>query len=164
MGAIHVDARRAGYRGSLPDEDLDSLEPASRGRWWSRTLERGGGEGRCPTPDGPATALVAEEAGGILGLCVLGPSRLRAQGGVGEIWTLNVAPDARGRGIGTLLLEAATEELRARGCREAVVWAVEGNRQGRRFYERAGWHPDGAEMVDDRRGFPIREVRYRRAL
>jgi RimJ/RimL family protein N-acetyltransferase len=34
----------------------------------------------------------------------------------------------------------------------------------RRFYERAGWRPDGAEMHKDRGGAPVPQVLYRRHL
>jgi len=41
---------------------------------------------------------------------------------------------------------------------------LEGNTRARRFYELAGWIPDGAEKDDDMAGTTIREVRYRREL
>jgi GNAT superfamily N-acetyltransferase len=164
MGLIHVDAHRAGYRGMMPDGHLDSLDPALRGRWWTEHLTAGGGDGRCPTPGGLSTALVVEMGGRILGIASVGEVRPEPVEGVGELWMLNIAPDAWGRGLGRLLLDAATGELRGRGLREAVLWVVERNQRARRFYEAAGWEPDGGVMVEDDRGFPIRQVRYRRRL
>ncbi len=38
------------------------------------------------------------------------------------------------------------------------------NVRAQRFYEAAGFAPDGAVKVDDTRGFPLRELRYRRSL
>jgi hypothetical protein len=32
----------------------------------------------------------------------------------------------------------------------------------RRFYEAAGWRPDGAGKTDESWGFPLSEIRYRR--
>jgi GNAT superfamily N-acetyltransferase len=164
MGLIHVDAHRAAYRGMMPDEHLDSLDPVLRGRWWTERLAAGGGDGRCPTPGGPSTVLVVEGEGRILGIASVGEVRPEPREGLGELWMLNIAPGAWGRGLGRLLLGAATVELRARGFGEAVLWVVERNRRARRFYETAGWEPDGGVMVDDARGFPLREVRYRRTL
>ncbi|MGH2690261.1 MAG: GNAT family N-acetyltransferase [Actinomycetota bacterium] len=164
MGLIHVDAHRAAYRGMMPDEHLDSLDPELRGRWWTERLTAGGGEGRCPTRGGLSTVLVAEAGGRILGIASVGEVRPDPVEGVGELWMLNIAPDAWGRGLGRLLLAAATDELRDRGFREAVLWVVERNQRARRFYEDAGWGPDGGVMVEDTRGSPIREVRYRRRL
>ncbi|WP_430787700.1 hypothetical protein [Actinoplanes sp. G11-F43] len=44
----------------------------------------------------------------------------------------------------------------------AILWVLESNARARRFYEAAGWVPDGAVKVDSSRGFPMREVRCRR--
>jgi hypothetical protein len=44
------------------------------------------------------------------------------------------------------------------------LWVLDANERARRFYERTGWAPDGADLTDDSRGFTIREVRYRRDL
>jgi GNAT superfamily N-acetyltransferase len=164
MGHIHVDAHRAAYRGMMPDEHLDSLDPELRGRWWSQRLAAGGGDGLCPTPGGPSTVLVVESDGSILGIASVGQVRPVAQEGVGEVWMVNIAPEAWGRGLGGLLLQAATDELRGQGFREGVLWVVERNERARRFYERAGWATDGGVMVDDSRGLPLKEVRYRRPL
>ncbi|MGH2720086.1 MAG: GNAT family N-acetyltransferase [Actinomycetota bacterium] len=164
MGLIHVDAHRAAYRGMMPDAHLDSLDPALRGRWWTGRLTAGGGDGRCATPGGLSTVLVVEAGGRILGIASVGEVRPDPQEGVGELWMLNVAPDAWGRGLGRRLLDAATAELRSRGFREAVLWVVERNQRARRFYEASGWAADGGVLVEDTRGFPLREVRYRRAL
>jgi hypothetical protein len=41
---------------------------------------------------------------------------------------------------------------------------LDSNDRARRFYVRNGWAEDGAVKVDDTRGFPISEVRYRRSL
>lgn len=38
------------------------------------------------------------------------------------------------------------------------------NARARRFYEAAGFAPDGGVKVDDRGEFQLREVRYRRGL
>jgi hypothetical protein len=57
-----------------------------------------------------------------------------------------------------------TDDLRQAGYVDAVLWVLAANRRARRFYEREGWRPDGAELTDDTRGFPITELRYRREL
>lgn len=77
---------------------------------------------------------------------------------------INLEPAAWGRGLATKLLGAATDELRRAGYVEAVLWVVAGNGRACRFYEREGWQPDGTELTDDSRGFPITELRYRRQL
>jgi GNAT superfamily N-acetyltransferase len=100
----------------------------------------------------------------VAGISVVGPSRREEPSGVGELWMINLEPAAWGRGLGTKLLAAATDELRRAGFVEAVLWVVAGNRRARRFYEREGWRPDGREITEDARGFPVTEVGYRREL
>ena len=48
-------------------------------------------------------------------------------------------PDARGRGIGTLLLDAVDAELAARGIGDMVIGAVAQNTDAIRLYERRGF-------------------------
>lgn len=55
-----------------------------------------------------------------------------------ELISLAVAPDARGRGLGTALMDAVDAELEARGVRDLEVAVMAGNDRARRFYERRG--------------------------
>lgn len=50
-----------------------------------------------------------------------------------------VAPWARGRGVGTRLLDAIAEEARLRGYREVRLDVVEDNTRARALYERKGY-------------------------
>ncbi|MFJ7270521.1 hypothetical protein ACIQV3_28450 [Streptomyces sp. NPDC099050] len=43
------------------------------------------------------------------------------------------------------------------------LWVVEGNDRARRFYERAGFGPDGGTLTEYADGSPVPELRYRRA-
>lgn len=54
---------------------------------------------------------------------------------------LFVAPEARGRGVGTRLLAAIAEEARLRGYREVRLDVVEENARARALYERLGYRP-----------------------
>ena len=66
------------------------------------------------------------------------------------------------RGLGSaLLFAAAVDDLRGRGFAPLVLWVIEANARGRRFYERAGWRPDGARQPIDFDGVPVDEIRYR---
>ncbi len=157
VAEVHVEAWRAGYRGLLPDEYLDSLDLSIRAERWRQVLESG--------DEATATTLVVEDdEGRIVGIASVGHERGGNDSGVGELWMLNLAPEAWGRGIGALVLEAAEDELRERGFSEAVLWVLDRNARARRFYERAGWRLDGAEKEDSARGFPVRELRHRRRL
>ena len=77
-----------------------------------------------------------------------------------QLHALYVDPPAQGAGVGTVLLGAAVDALRAAGHTEAFLWTFEANGLARAFYERHGWqHVPGH---DDHLGAP--EVRYRLAL
>lgn len=60
---------------------------------------------------------------------------------VGEIESLSVAPEARGRGVGTALLDAAREHFRAQGIEFWSVAVVEVNAGAAELYERTGFGP-----------------------
>jgi RimJ/RimL family protein N-acetyltransferase len=44
----------------------------------------------------------------------------------------------------------------------ALLWVLEDNPRARRFYERAGWAPDGVRKAEERLGVRAAEVRYRK--
>jgi ribosomal protein S18 acetylase RimI-like enzyme len=164
MGRVHVRAWRAAYGGLMPAPILDALDEARRATTWRESLEQGHGDGVCHLEGTETVALVLEEHGTIVGIASIGPSRGAPEPDTGELWMINLAPEAWGRGLGHTLLAAATDELRACGYRQAMLWVIEGNTRARRFYERAGWRADGGEQHDERGGFPLRELRYRTAL
>ncbi len=57
----------------------------------------------------------------------------------GYVYSLRVRPEWQGRGIGTRLMQAAEDGLRARGYRTAVIAAGKDNPGARRLYERLGY-------------------------
>lgn len=107
--------------------------------------------------EGSARMLVAvpagERAAEPLGYAVLSvkPSMASWDVGerVGEIETLAVAEAARGAGIGTLLIEACRERLRAKGISHWAVGVVEANEGATRLYERAGFRPYYRELLGE---------------
>lgn len=84
-------------------------------------------------------------------------------GEVGEVYAIYVAPDWWSTGTGRLLMEAAVARLAVAGYRRAVLWVLDTNARARRFYEKAGWAPDGAANTMVALGGVI-EVRYTRPL
>ena len=59
----------------------------------------------------------------------------------GELETLAVVPEERGRGIGQALLAATSDRLRGAGAREVSLHLLVGNYAAGRFYEREGFRP-----------------------
>lgn len=68
---------------------------------------------------------------------------------VGEIETLAVAAAARGEGIGSMLIEACRERLRAEGVGYWTVGVVEANEGATRLYERVGFRPYYRQLLGE---------------
>jgi GNAT superfamily N-acetyltransferase len=162
LAHVHVAAWQAAYRGVMTDAFLDGLDVRQWAERWRQTL--GGTRGPEHTPE---TVLVIElEGGPPLGFAMTGPERDRSPRSParGELWAINIAPDAWGQGLGRVLLRAAEQALSDAGHRDAILWVVAANTRARRFYAQSGWDADGAEKRDARPGFEVHEVRYARSL
>ncbi len=146
---LHVRAWRWAYRGLLPDELLDGLDPASRARMWRGVIADGS----------PPFVAVADAR--LVGFCHAGPSRDDdALPATGEVTSIYLDPEYVGRGAGRALWNAALDQLRGAGCGRVSVWVLDTNQRGRSFYERMGLTADGTSKDDDHGGFPVSEVRY----
>lgn len=55
-----------------------------------------------------------------------------------ELVTLSVAPESRGGGLGTALMDAVDAELERRGVHDLEIAVMAGNDRARAFYERRG--------------------------
>jgi GNAT superfamily N-acetyltransferase len=84
-------------------------------------------------------------------------------GKVAELYALYVHPAWWSTGTGRALMDQVLAKVRAAeyGC--ITLWVLEANARARRFYQRAGFIPDGARHVLDDLG-GVTEIRYRRAL
>jgi len=159
IARVHVDSWRGAYRGLLPDRILDGLSVSGRETLWRQRI--------APASRGPRT-LVAEVGGSVEGFVtfVIRARDIEEPAGVGEIPALYVSPPAWRSGVGTALLAAALDALRAAGCREAILWMLDGNRRAALFYRSRGWADDGgrrrSQYFSDEAG--LVEVRRRRAL
>ena len=154
IAQVGVQGWQAAYRGLLPDEFLSGLSVDARAVAWGEALER--------DPEGKAPAWVAERNDRIVGYVSSGPPRdedvpLPAA----EIYAVYVLPEAWRTGVGRTLLAAATAEWRSRRVETMVLWVMEGNTRGRRFYEAMGWVADGGRQEIDLGGIAPIEVRYR---
>jgi GNAT superfamily N-acetyltransferase len=67
-----------------------------------------------------------------------GLTRLKDGRDLAVLWDLRVAPDARGRGIGSLLFEKAEAWARSHGCHALEVETQNTNVRACRFYSRRG--------------------------
>jgi ribosomal protein S18 acetylase RimI-like enzyme len=95
---------------------------------------------------GEAFALLAERGAHLLGYAVVhlhdGPDDTFPLGARwAEIYSLSVAPEARGLGVGTRLLDAIDARLTALGIRDVSVAAMAENAAALRLYQRRGFIP-----------------------
>jgi ribosomal protein S18 acetylase RimI-like enzyme len=164
LAAIHVRSWQVAYRGLLPQEYLDRLDPADRVERWRRILL---------DTDWPRGGVLVLAADGVLaadaellGFAGFGPSRDAdanpAQ--VAEITTIYLLPEVWGSGLGRQLMSVAVDRLAGAGYSQATLWVLDSNVRARRFYASCGWAEDGASQRDETLGFPITEVRFRRPL
>lgn len=164
LAEVHVRAWQAAYRDDMPAAFLDSLDVAKRTVAWTGWLA---------AAEHPSTFLVGELDDRVVGFAVVGVARggsaeARTTDEPGELWALNVHPDAWRRGVGAALLTAAETALAVAGHRSATLWVVTGNERARRFYDAHGWRPSGEARVE-RDGpadapFDISETRYVKPL
>ena len=168
IAVIHVRSWQAAYRGLMPQDFLDALDPAARAARWRQNLA---------ALDWPASGVLVVSAGlqaagpetassGIAGFAGYWPTRDDDDDPAvtGEVAAIYLHPDAWGEGLGRQLMTATLANLAAAGYRDATLWVLQDNARARRFYSQAGWTADGAAKADDLDGFPLLEVRYRRLL
>jgi ribosomal protein S18 acetylase RimI-like enzyme len=152
IATVHVGSWQAAYRGLMPDDHLDSLDIGVRAERWRRWIDSGLG-----------TVFVARVDDDVVGFAASLASR-DDDSECGEVSAIYLLPDAWDQRVGRALMDATLVQLAEQGFDEVTLWVLEGNERAIRFYERAGFSPDGSTKVDDSRGFPLHEVRYRRAL
>ena len=151
LARVHVLTWRDAYRGLVPDDVLDSLSIDQRTKVWETILA----DQRLD-----AHSWVAKSGRDVIGFVYAGRSRDEdTTEEVGEVFSMYVLPEHQRSGIGSALLEVASNWLFER-FRSARLWVLEDNAAGRQFYERSGWRTD-AEVKEIAMGAELlREVRY----
>jgi ribosomal protein S18 acetylase RimI-like enzyme len=155
VAEIRVRGWRHAYRGLMPQSYLDRLSvtaDAERRRAW---FAQG---------NGSVVNVVAEWDGTVVGWAAIGPYREDdgTHTGDAELYAIYVDPNRLGGGIGRALLAEAVERCRA--YPRMLLWVLQENAPARRFYERAGFRPDGVEEPYETDGVLVPEVRYAMAL
>jgi ribosomal protein S18 acetylase RimI-like enzyme len=95
---------------------------------------------------GDALVLVARRGGAAVGYAVAhlqdGPDDTFAVGArYAELYSLSVAPEVRGGGVGTTLMDALDERLAELGVTDLSVAVMAANEDALRFYRRRGLVP-----------------------
>jgi ribosomal protein S18 acetylase RimI-like enzyme len=118
----------------------------------------------------------AGDTPGIVGYASFGPERdvlgtpwpypltpAGSDGLIAELYALYVHPAWWSTGTGRALMDRVLAKVRMAGYTSITLWVLEANARAQRFYQRAGFAPDGARHVLDDLG-GVTEIRYRRLL
>jgi GNAT superfamily N-acetyltransferase len=154
-GAVASARAVVGYAAFGPERTVASAFPPGR------IVDGGAGQ-----PAGvPAGGSVGSAGGSAaVGLPPLGPiTPAGLAGEAAEVYAIYLSPAWWSAGVGRALMDAALAELRAGGYRRVVLWTLTGNARARRFYDRAGFAPDGATNILSGLG-GAEELRYVRDL
>lgn len=126
-------------------------------------------------PGQKVLVAVSDEDAAVLGFASYGPERepggatwppvsaAGAAGHSGELYALYVHPRWWSTGTGRELMARVLQRLTRDRYRDVTLWVLEQNARARRFYEIAGFAPDGGvNILHGLGGIP--EIRYRRPL
>lgn len=133
-----------------------------------------------PAPHPPPNVRTLVAVGGdepaVIGFASFGPERAVASASYpavplasgatalpGELYALYVTPARWSTGAGRTLMEAVLAALTETGYPRAVLWVLADNTRARRFYEKAGFAPDGVTNILTGLG-GVLELRYARDL
>lgn len=139
IARVHVTTWRVAYAGVVPDAYLVDMTEVGQMRSWRRLLGRPQAEETILVAEVESAAASANDTGGpqVVGFGSCGPSRPYGLPYGGEVFTLYVAEDWQGRGIGRALIRALFADLVVRDKRDAVIWVLSAN-PARFFYEAVG--------------------------
>lgn len=150
LAQVHITAWKQAYQGLLPDRFWNDDALAGRIQLWSKVLAE---------EERRSNARIAEIDGEIAGIAMIGQAD-DADVDV-ELYLIYLLAEHYGSGAAEALLAELVGE------RSASLWVFRNNPRARRFYQKHGFHADGAEKDlgeeqndDDLRG--ICEIRMLR--
>ena len=143
---------QATYRGTVPGSYLDAMTPADSEESW-RALAAGEMPGN--------ELLVCEVDGEVVGFAAYGVARPPDFGYSGELFATYYLPEAMGKGYGTATVANVVEGLKRLGHGDMILWVMQANARGRRFYEGIGGAAiEGSRQSFEIEGTPIWEIAY----
>ena len=182
IAAVMRDSWFAAYDGIIASVLIDQatapdggarIRQSFRTRPWQRMIAA---VSREPRPAGDAGNAGDAAPVGIIGYASFGPerdvlgtpwphplTRAGSDGRAAELYALYVHPAWWSTGTGWALMDQVLAKACVAGYACITLWVLEANARARRFYQRAGFAPDGARHVLDDLG-GVAEIRYRRAL
>jgi ribosomal protein S18 acetylase RimI-like enzyme len=138
-------------------------------------VTKAGGSAVDAPPNRRTLVAVGGEDPAVIGYAIFGPERTvvsavsppadpyERAGRTGELYALYVTPDWWSAGVGRALMDSVLAALSEAGYASAVLWVLADNARARRFYDQAGFAPDGATNILAGLG-GVLEFRYARDL
>jgi ribosomal protein S18 acetylase RimI-like enzyme len=130
IARVNVDTWRSTYRGIVPDDFLDRLGHTVASVTWEARIKSG--------TNTFTIVAVDDDAGNVIGYVSGGMERSRHPEYDGEVYAIYVLEEFQGNGIGRALLIEGVRRLRALGFKSMLIWVLDENLSGCRFYERMG--------------------------
>lgn len=155
---MHTTTWQQAYAGLMPEELLEPTPALIEGRtrFWTETLKESGSR---------EVTLVATEGDEVIGFSHASSSREGdSKDETAELLAIYVLADRWGTGIGARLHDETLSRLGSLGFSAATLWVLSTNERAKTFYGYKGWETDGADKTESIAGYPIHEVRYRKAL
>lgn len=117
LGRVHVESWKSTYRGLVPDDYLDSLEPSDRARnfrdWFKEPEDR--------------FLLAALQEEEVVGFASGGKERGDHEPGTGELYAIYLLPEVQRQGIGRQLFLACADRLGQMGFKRMVLYCLAEN-------------------------------------
>ncbi|MFJ5090171.1 GNAT family N-acetyltransferase [Streptomyces sp. NPDC088674] len=149
LGEVHAAGWEAAYAPFFAPEFAAAGVRDRRTRWHARIT------------NGEGAILLARVGGRPLALSWAGPAPHRP--GWAEVFGFYGHPDGWGSGVAGALMTRTLDHLRAAGHTRVHLWTLRGTPRSRRFYEKSGYAPTGAERpYDFGDGRPLAQVEYAR--
>ncbi|HEX5404760.1 MAG TPA: GNAT family N-acetyltransferase [Pseudonocardiaceae bacterium] len=157
LGEIRVLSWRHAYRGILPDAGLAGMQPNAP--HWAELAA-------APPPTGLFVAVGDDDVP--MAYCLVGAAReevdVHPELATGELWAIYSDPAVLGTGAGRAVHDAGVAYMAAQGFAHAVLWVIENNDIGLRFYRATGWQADGGQDTFEWNGTTVVELRYAKTL
>lgn len=126
---VHVESWKTTYHGLLPQEVISERTLERRTQLWKGALS---------TPAVASSVFVAESDGRIVAFAQFGLTRSPELAFSHELYVIYGLKEFHGRGVGQALVRAGVHWLIDHSAESMMLWVLEGNTVGRRFYEKLG--------------------------
>ena len=130
IARVQVETWHTTFRDSLPRDFLAGITLEARRPRWDEELNQ--------TARTSFVFVAETDDGRVVGFASCGPERDGDAEFDGEFYAVYILEDFQRARVGHALTLAVVERLIAAGFRSMLVWALEVNDAGRRFYEKLG--------------------------